>query len=174
MTDTTMNISVKIPSIGSPSLRDAMRLVAGGVSVITAGEGDERTGLTVTSAVSLAVDPPTMIICVNREASAWPIIRRYGHYCVNILAHDQQHVADRFAGKGGIKGVARYENASWRGLFTGALALEGALASIDCEVEEFIDRHSHSIVIGAVRGIRTNPGKPLVYAQGSYGGFHPA
>jgi flavin reductase (DIM6/NTAB) family NADH-FMN oxidoreductase RutF len=174
MADDSMNISVRIPSIGSPSLRDAMRLVAGGVSVITAGEGDERTGLTVTTAVSLAVDPPTMIICVNREASAWPVIRHYGHYCVNVLSADQQHVADRFAGKGGVKGVERYHNASWRNLFTGALALEGALASIDCEVEEFIDRHSHSIVIGAVRGIRVNPGRPLLYAQGGYGAFHPA
>jgi flavin reductase (DIM6/NTAB) family NADH-FMN oxidoreductase RutF len=169
-----MNIAVQFPSIAEPSLRDAMRLVAGGVSVITAGEGDHRTGLTVTSAVSLAVDPPTMIVCINRDASAWPVIRRYGHYCVNVLAHDQQHIADRFAGKGGAKGTARYEMADWRRLFTGALALEGALASIDCEVEEFVDRHSHSIVIGAVRGIRTRPGKPLIYAQGGYGGFHPS
>jgi flavin reductase (DIM6/NTAB) family NADH-FMN oxidoreductase RutF len=168
-----MNIPVKVPSIGSSSLRDAMRLLAGGVSVITAGEGDERTGLTVTTAVSLAVDPPTMIVCVNREASAWPVIRRYGHYCVNVLAHDQQHIADRFAGRGGVRGASRYENASWRALFTGALALEGALASIDCEVEEFIDRHSHSIIIGAVRSIHANPGRPLIYNQGAYGGFHP-
>ncbi|MGJ4856464.1 flavin reductase family protein [Labrys sp. KB_33_2] len=169
-----MNIAVKLPPVTAPNLRDAMRLVAGGVSVITAGEGDERTGLTATSAVSLSVEPPTMIICVNRDASAWPVIRRYGHYCVNILADHQRHVADRFAGRGGIKGVARYENAGWNRLFTGALALEGALASVDCEVEEFIDRHSHSIIIGAVRGIRTADGRPLVYAQGGYGGFHPA
>ncbi|MDQ0394193.1 flavin reductase family protein [Labrys monachus] len=165
---------MKLPSVSSFSLKDAMRQVAGGVSVITAGIGEERTGLTATSAVSLSVEPPTMIICVNRQASAWPVMRRYRHFCVNVLAEHQHAVADRFAGRGGAKGVARYEHAAWQPLATGALSLEGALASIDCEIEEFIDRHSHSIVVGAVRAVRVTPGRPLVYAQGGYGGFAAA
>ena len=169
-----MNVAVPLSSLSSPSLKDAMRQVAGGVSVITAGLGEDRTGLTATSAVSLSVEPPTMIICVNRSASAWPVMRRHRHFCVNVLAEHQQPVADRFAGRGGVKGAARYEHAAWLSLATGALALDGALASIDCEIEDFIDRHSHSIVIGAVRAIRVNPGRPLVYAQGGYGGFAAA
>jgi flavin reductase (DIM6/NTAB) family NADH-FMN oxidoreductase RutF len=174
MPDSNMNVAVNPQLITLPSLRDAMRQVAGGVSVITAGIGDERTGLTATSAVSLSVDPPTMIICVNRAASAWPVMRRHRHFCVNVLAEHHQPVADRFAGRGGVKGAARYDEADWQVLATGALALDGALASVDCEIEEFIDRHSHSIIIGAVRAVRVNPGRPLVYAQGGYGGFNAA
>jgi len=169
-----MNIAVKLQAVTSPTLKDAMRQVAGGVSVITAGTGEERTGLTVTSAVSLSIEPPTMIICVNRTASAWPIMRKHWHFCVNVLAEGQQVVADRFAGRGGVKGAARYEHASWQYLVTGALALDGAIASVDCEIEEFIDRHSHSIIIGAVRAVRIGSGKPLVYSQGGYGAFAPA
>lgn len=156
------------------SLRDAMRHVAGGVSVITAGIGADRTGLTVTSAVSLSMDPPTMIICVNRGASSWPVIQKHRHFCVNILGHEHRAVAERFSGRGGIKGPERYDGASWTTLVTQASVLDGAVAAIDCEVEEFIERHSHAIVIGAVKAVRVNGGAPLVYGHGRYGGFAAA
>ena len=67
------------------TFKQAMRHLIGGVSVITAGSGEVRTGLTATSAISLSLDPPTMLVCVNRDASAWPVIQRERHYCVNIL-----------------------------------------------------------------------------------------
>ena len=87
------------------TFKQAMRHLIGGVSVITAGADEARTGLTVTSAISLSLDPPTMLVCVNRNASAWPVIQRERHYCVNILDSRHQHVADRFAGRGGVKGA---------------------------------------------------------------------
>jgi flavin reductase (DIM6/NTAB) family NADH-FMN oxidoreductase RutF len=164
-----MNAISKIADpVAATTLKDAMRLVAGGVSVLTAGEGDERTGLTVTSAASLSIDPPTMIVCVNRNASAVPVIARRRHFCVNVLSAEHESVADRFAGRGGAKGAARYEAVEWRPQATGALALEGAIATIDCEVEEMIERHSHVIVIGAVRAVTARPGEPLVYSRGRY------
>lgn len=165
-----MTIAVRPPTdLAEPTLRDAMRRLAGGVSVVTAGEAGDRTGLTVTSAMSLSVDPPTMIVCVNRSASAWPIMRRYGHFCVNVLGAHHQHVADRFAGRLGASGEARYESARWERLATGASALADAVAAIDCSIEETIERHSHAILIGAVRAIRVRGGEPLVYSQGRYG-----
>ena len=151
------------------SFRDAMRQLVGGVSVITAGAGEARTGLTVTSAHSLSMDPPTMLVCVNRNASAWPVIRREGHYCVNLLGARHQHIADRFAGRGGVKGADRYEGARWRQLPSGAFGLEDALAAIDCTVEEIIERHSHGIVIGEVRSIHVGAGGgALIYGHGRY------
>ena len=151
------------------SFRDAMRRLVGGVSVITAGAGAARTGLTVTSAHSLSVDPPTMLVCVNRNASAWPVIRREGHYCVNLLGARHQHIADRFAGRGGIQGADRYEGARWRQFPSGAFGLEDALAVIDCTVEEIIERHSHGIVIGEVRSIHVGAaGEALIYGHGRY------
>jgi flavin reductase (DIM6/NTAB) family NADH-FMN oxidoreductase RutF len=57
-------------------------------------------------------------------------------------------------------------------LTTGALALADALAAIDCEVEEFVERHSHVIVFGAVRAVAVRSSSPpLIYCQGGYGGF---
>jgi flavin reductase (DIM6/NTAB) family NADH-FMN oxidoreductase RutF len=150
-------------------LKSAMRQLAGAVSVITAGLGDARTGATVTSAHSLSVDPETMLVSINRSSSSWPAIRDGGFFCVNVLAASQVAVADRFAGRGGVKGAARYEGAEWITLATGAGALVGALASIDCEVEHVVERHSHALIFGAVRSIVVGPpGPALLYAQGRY------
>jgi 3-hydroxy-9,10-secoandrosta-1,3,5(10)-triene-9,17-dione monooxygenase reductase component len=156
------------------TFKEAMRHLFGGVSVITAGSGEARTGLTVTSAVSLSLEPPTMLICVNRNASAWPVIRRERHYCVNILDARHQHVADRFAGRGGAKGAARYDGARWRQFATGAWGLEDALAVIDCAVEEIIERHSHGIIIGSVQWVHLGGGgEALLYGHGSYRTLNP-
>ncbi|MFD1807888.1 flavin reductase family protein [Gemmobacter lanyuensis] len=57
-----------------------------------------------------------------------------------------------------MAGAARYEGAEWETAVTGARLLKGAPAAFDCEVEEMIDRATHSILIGRVRAIRTTPG----------------
>ncbi len=154
-------------------LKSAMRTVSGAVSVISAGIGADRTGATVTSATALSVEPPTMIVNINRASSTFPVIRRHGHFCVNILAEAHRPVADRFAGSGGVKGEARYEGAAWTTGRSGAPVLVGALAAIDCEVEEIIERHSHGIVLGRVLDIVIGNGRSLVYHDGRYGGFAP-
>jgi 3-hydroxy-9,10-secoandrosta-1,3,5(10)-triene-9,17-dione monooxygenase reductase component len=154
------------------TFKEAMRHLVGGVSVITAGAGEARTGLTVTSAISLSVDPPTMLVCVNRNASAWPIIQRERHYCVSILDARHREIADRFAGRGGVTGSARYEGARWRQFATGASGLEDALAVIDCRVEEIIERYSHGIIIGSVQSVHLGGGgEALVYGHGRYRAF---
>ena len=156
-------------------LRHAMRHMVGGVSVITAGIGEDRTGLTATSATALSMDPPTMLICVNRTASAWPVIRRHRHFAVNILSAEQQPVAERFAGRGGVKGAARYDGALWRELPSGASGLDGALAVVDCAVEEIIERHSHGIILGRVVSVTCGTelsGHSLVYGHGRFAPIH--
>lgn len=154
-------------------LKTAMRTVSGAVSVITAGAGPDRTGATVTSATALSVEPPTMIVNINRASSSFPVISRHGHFCVNILAGEHQEIANRFAGLGGVKGEARYEGAAWTTRLSGAPVLVGALAAIDCEVEEIIERHSHGIIIGRVLEVTIGGGQSLVYHNGRYGGFSP-
>lgn len=156
------------------SLKEAMRRLVGGVAVITAGIGDERTGLTATSAVSLSMDPPTMMIAVNKSSSSFPVIARRGHFCVNIVHSDQADVARRFAGFGGVKGSARYDGAEWITMGSGGSGLVGALAVIDCEVEEIIERHSHGIILGAVRDVKgeLGDGNALVYGHGRFGALN--
>ena len=149
--------------------RGAMRQLTGGVSVITAGRGKDISGMTVTSVSSLSVDPPALIVSINRGASSWPLLQRYGFFGVNILTSDQVDIAERFAGKDGLKGADRFAGAEWTTRTSGVPLLVGALAAIDCEVEEIVERHSHAILIGRVLDLqRSTRTAALAYWQGQY------
>ena len=69
--------------------------------------------------------------------------------------------------------VLGWDSYSRRQTAKASLALDDALAAIDCEAEEFIERHSHVIVIGAVRALQVRAGRPLIYSQGEYGALAP-
>jgi len=151
------------------SFRAAFRHLAGGVSVITTGQGSERTGLTATSVSSLSAEPPTIMFGLNLSSSSYPALRRHGSFAVNFLNAAQKQIADRFAGRKGEKGEARYAEAEWITGVTGAPLLAGALACLDCEVEEVIERHSHAIIIGRVRDVRLGgEDAALLYWRGDY------
>ena len=151
------------------AFRDAMRGFMGHCSLITVGEGEEATGLVVTSATSLSAEPPLLLACVNRSASSHPLFARYGHFGWSALGAAHQPVAERFSGFGGVRGPARYEGAEWETAVTGARLLKGAPAAFDCVLEEMIDRATHSILIGRVRAIRTTAGAgALLYWNGAY------
>jgi flavin reductase (DIM6/NTAB) family NADH-FMN oxidoreductase RutF len=155
--------------VTASDFRNAMRQLTGGVSVVTAGRGRDISGMTVTSVSSLSVDPPALIVSVNRESSSWPLVKRYGFFGVNILTSDQLDIAERFTGKGGLKGVDRFAGARWLTRASGVPLLADALAAIDCEVEDVVERHSHAIIIGRVLDVTVSPRTAaLAYWQGQY------
>ena len=168
-----MNSVVRAVSIETEvtagDFRNAMRQLSGGVSVITAGKGKDISGMTVTSVSSLSVDPPSLIVSLNRESSSWPLVKRYGFFGVNILTSDQVEIAERFTGKGGLKGADRFVGAQWSTRASGVPLLADALAAIDCEVEDIVERHSHAIVIGRVLDVAVSARTAaLAYWQGRY------
>lgn len=151
------------------AFKTAMRHLAGAVAVITTGSGEARTGFTATSVSSFSMEPPTLVVCLNRGSSSWPIVQNHGGFCVNLLAHDQSHIADRFAGRGGATGAGRYEGASWQQQPSGSLGLAGALVTIDCTLDEAIERHSHAILLGRVNAVTARgDAEPLLYWHGAY------
>ena len=155
--------------ISNAEFRLSMRHLAGAVSVITIGDGRDRTGFTATSVSSFSADPPSVIVSVNRASSSWPALQRHGCFCVNVLAADQQHVAQSFSGIDGRKGVDRYAGAGWYSLRTGAAALENALTVLDCKLETAFHHHSHAILIGHIHAMEIRQGiGPLLYWQGGY------
>jgi flavin reductase (DIM6/NTAB) family NADH-FMN oxidoreductase RutF len=168
-----MNSVVRAVSIEAEvtasDFRNAMRQLTGGVSVITAGKGRDISGMTVTSVSSLSVEPASLIVSLNRESSSWPLVKRYGFFGVNILTSDQVDIAERFTGKGGLKGADRFAGAQWTTRASGVPLLADALAAIDCEVEDVVERHSHAIVIGRVLDVAVSTRTAaLAYWQGRY------
>jgi flavin reductase (DIM6/NTAB) family NADH-FMN oxidoreductase RutF len=161
---------IELVSETSPDdFRGAMRHLVGAVSVVTAGRGSDITGMTVTSVSSLSIDPPTLIVSINRESSTWPVLKRYGVFGVNVLTSDQIDIAERFSGQNGLKGRERFVGGEWVARGPSAPLLVGASAAIDCEVEDVIERHSHAIVIGRVRDLTLSKNESsLAYWHGRY------
>ena len=160
------------PDISGDEFRTGLRQLTGAVSIIATGTGDQRAGLTATSVTSLSAEPPTILVTVNRTASAYPPLLAERRFSINVLSDLQQPIADRFAGRGGIKGAARFEGANWITLATGAPVLADALASLDCSLDEVVERHSHGILIGRVKALRVDPeAGALLYWRGIYDRF---
>jgi flavin reductase (DIM6/NTAB) family NADH-FMN oxidoreductase RutF len=153
----------------SQLFRSAMRLMVGNVSIVTAGVGEQRSGLVAISVSSLSAEPPKMLVCINRTSSTLSLIRDFGHFGINSLSAHHISLAERFSGVTGVKGSDRYRDAEWITLETGVSLLKDASAVFDCRLDDMIERETHSIVIGSVCSIRTNLGSPaLVYWRGKY------
>ena len=152
--------------------RDAMRQHAGAVTIIAVGPPGARTGLTATAMCSVSDSPPTILICVNRNASAHDLIARHGAFSANVLADGQQELAMRFAGKAGLAGEQRFSADDWATRETGAPVLKGALTSLDCEVVATFPHETHTIYLGRVRAadVRSDAA-PLVYFRGGFAGL---
>ena len=143
-----------------------MRRVPTGVTVVTTLKEGEPRGITVNAFSSVSLEPPSLLICVNREARSYLFISSSRIFCVNVLAGDQRPLAEHFSGKVRDRQFAEVEYAIDA---TGAPVLSGAIAHFDCELAHEYQFASHSILIGYVISCGARPGEPLGYFNG---GFH--
>jgi flavin reductase (DIM6/NTAB) family NADH-FMN oxidoreductase RutF len=147
--------------------RQAMRRVASTVNVITICVDGEPQGITATAMSSLAMDPPSLLVCINRAAALHGSIRDVSHFGVNVLHRDQEHLAQMFADRD--KAALRFTE-GWHLDCDRPPRLLDAQASILCRR---IDHHqfgTHSIFIGVVEDVVLRPDvDPLVYLDGKYG-----
>jgi len=146
-----------------------MRLHAGAVTLVAAGEKPFRAGMTATAVCSVSDSPPTLLVCVNRTAKIRAIIQSVRCFAVSLLAEHHTALANRFAGREGVDGEERFLAGSWTTLSTGCPVLDDALAAIDCKLVEIKEIATHTIFIGSVEAIRIGEGRPLVYYLA---GFH--
>ncbi len=147
--------------------RHALRRHPAGVVVVTATGPDGRLGgLTVTSLVSLSLDPPLVSFNVATSASAYDVIMRCRTFAVNFLAADQAGIAIRFA----TRGVDRFAPPTrWATLPGGEPVLLDAPAHLRCEVVDRIMAGDHTLLIGRVlESVVERRHTPLVYHEGHY------
>ena len=150
------------------AFKQAMRHVPTGVTIVTSLRDGEPRGLTLNSFASVAVDPAALLICVNREARSYLYISSSRIFCVNVLAGEQRHLAEHFAGKVRER---QFERIDYGVDVTGAPVIAGAIAHFDCEVAEEHHVGSHSIFIGNVVSCDARSGSPLGYFNGGYHDF---
>ncbi|MEZ5651596.1 MAG: flavin reductase family protein [Burkholderiaceae bacterium] len=154
-----------MPPVQPAEYVDAIAQHVASVCVITTELEGERFGLTATAVASVSADPPRLLVCINRAGITHDKIVEAGHFCVNVLTENQDKVAMVFAGMGGDR-HDRFEVGDWTALTTGAPALRGAAASLDCVVGQVCGQATHSVLFGDVVATVRLPGQDTLL----YGG----
>jgi len=164
----TAAIALSTPThkAGADAFRLAMREFASSVAIVASGHGEGRNGCTATSLCSLSVEPPTLIVCLAVGSATLRTALAEGALGVSLLASSHADLAHRFAGRSGIRGAARFEGYEWTSMATGSPLLRDAVATIDCEIEESIERHTHAMVIARVLAAQAAGGRALAHWRG--------
>lgn len=149
------------------ALRGGLRSLAKAVVVITTQQEGDRYAMTATAVSELSMEPPSMLICVNRSASMYGVLASGADFCINILGAEQLDIAACCSGK--MRGEARFTEGDWRRSAVGAPYLADAQAAIVCRQRAQLEYGSHGVFIGDVVHVTSRtPCDPLVYIDGRY------
>jgi flavin reductase (DIM6/NTAB) family NADH-FMN oxidoreductase RutF len=157
----------KSVSVEKGQFRTVLGHFASGVVIVTGLHDDGPAGLTCQSFFSLSLDPPLVAFAPSKSSKSWPKASFTGNLCLNVLASDQEALAWTFADSDADK----FAGIGWSPAGHGAPHIDGALAWIDCTVEEIHEAGDHFLVVGRVIDLESNDGEPLVFYRGGFGTF---
>lgn len=159
-------------SIDRQLYKSVLRHWASGVTIITTRVGDEIAGMTASAFSSVSLDPPLVLACIEKKAHTLPLLAKSGVFAVNVLAHDQRELSDRFATTGNE--AQRFDGIVCRSGLTGAPWLPGTLAVLDCIVTAAHDAGDHVIYVGSVEAAEFSDSlEPLLHYDARYRGLTP-
>jgi flavin reductase (DIM6/NTAB) family NADH-FMN oxidoreductase RutF len=148
------------------AFRQALGEFPTGVAVVTAAGAGSHVGITVNSFVSVSLDPPLVLWCIDKKSQRYEAFTKAESYTVSILGTAHQAISAQLARGGAhqLKEVPLLETES------GAPALADALAIFECDIHAVYDGGDHAILVGQVmRFARRDAGAPLVFFRGKYG-----
>jgi flavin reductase (DIM6/NTAB) family NADH-FMN oxidoreductase RutF len=156
-----------IPEELPAQFRAAMRRLAASVSIVVAKGDDGPVGIAATSITSLTVDPPAVLVCINRTTSLHALLVPTAPLSINLLARNQREVSAAFGG--GTPREERFKIGTWVEGPVGLPQLEGAQANLDCVIDAMLAYGTHSIVIARVLAAKVSDDvDPLIYRDGGY------
>lgn len=145
--------------------RTALGRFASGVTVLTMRDAQGKDhGMTATAFSSLSLDPPLVLVCVDRAATMAAPLEHATHLAVNLLSAGQEEISRRFA----EKDRDRFEGLVLTRGVEGLPLISGALAHLQCRIQARHPGGDHTIVVGAVLAAHAHDGEPLVYHRGRY------
>jgi flavin reductase len=151
----------------SGSFRAALRRFTTTVSIVTCAHGGSRFGMSATAITSLSVDPPSLLVCVNKSAATHRVLSRGGRFCVNVLRSIHSGLSQAFSGR--LKGEDRFRLGNWDQAEDGLPFLKDAQANLFCEIVRVVDYQTHTIFIAHVYfAIAQEDVDPLLYQDGKY------
>jgi flavin reductase (DIM6/NTAB) family NADH-FMN oxidoreductase RutF len=153
-------------SVDDHAFKNALKLWASGVTVVTVQSEDGPRGMTATSFSSVSVEPPQILVCLNRNTDTGAAVLEKLHFGVNILSSEQQNVSNEFAG--GSSQEQRFANVTWSPGSHGAPLLTDALVSLECKLVNYVEAGTHWIVIAEVQSVDCKNAAPLIYYNADY------
>lgn len=154
------------------SFREAMARFATGVTVVTTSDprNGQLAGFTASAFSSLSLDPPLVLVCLDRGADCYAAFAQADAMAVSILGLGQEQLARRFA----TKGIDKFAGAPLEpGPVTGLPLVREAIASVECAIRDRLDGGDHVILVGRVLRASVREGDPLVHYRRSFGRFLP-
>ncbi len=149
--------------------REAMARLGAAVNVVTTTTPDGPRGLTASAVCSVTDDPPTLLLCINRDSDTNEALKASRVLCVNTLAASQEAFSPLFAGFTQIDQAERFAGGRWSTLVTGAPVLEDALVSFDCRISQSTEVGTHTVFFCEVEAIQSGPApEGLIYFGRSY------
>lgn len=156
-----------VPEELRASFKLAMRRFPAAVSVITAADQSRRHGMTATAVTSLSLEPPSLIVCINRATLLHDIMQMGRHFCVNVLRRDQAELSSAFSGA--IAPEARFNVGTWLTSGDGVSYLADAQVNIFCRKVASVPYGTHTIFIGEADAVNVHdPIEPLIYQDAKY------
>ncbi len=160
------------PVIDSVDFRRVLGVFPTGVTVITSAGipgADRPVGVAIGSFTSISLDPPLVGFFLGTSSGSWAGIESSGHFCVNVLCHDQLELCGLMASKADDKFTGiEYETTST----TGAPILPDVHAVIDCRIDGVVELGDHNLIVGRVQSLETRREEPpMVFYKGHYGSF---
>lgn len=150
--------------IDPQSQRRILGRFATGVTVVTTRHEDTWHGMTANAVASLSLDPPLVLVAVDRGAQMHAHLTAGGCFAVNVLGEDQEQLSRRFAARGPKEfGDLRVVTGE-----SGAPILADSLAWVDCRVSEVLSGGDHDIFVGLILAGDARDGRPLLFYAGQY------
>ena len=152
-------------SVSSDEFRSILGRFPSGVTVVTTRTADgSDQGMTVSAFCSLSLEPPLVLICIEKTASVYDALTSAPAFIVNILSAKQEQIARRFA----IVDIDRFEGIGFSRSSNGIAVLDDVLGVIECNRFSLHDGGDHTIIVGEVEAGRAEIGAPLLYYRGGY------
>lgn len=144
-----------------------MRRLASAVGVVVGQGPDGPVGMAATSITSLTMDPPAILLCVNRASGLHACLAAGAPLSISILSRDQREVSAAFGGS--MPRDQRFRVGLWQMDANGLPTLDGAQANLACRIEQLLPYGTHSIVIARVGTVGLSGAvAPLIYQDGAY------
>jgi flavin reductase (DIM6/NTAB) family NADH-FMN oxidoreductase RutF len=149
--------------IDQEAFRDALGAVCTPVAVVTSAFDGRPHGTTVSAFCSLSLDPPLVLVSLDRGSDLLAMIGQAGGYGINVLEHEQQGLAKGFARKGNDK----FADVRWS-LDHGLPRIDGVGLWLACTLQELVDGGDHVIAVGLVQAAEHASRRPLLYQQRTF------